>query len=206
MSSQNDNTIKFPDSIEKRLESLINCYETDYNNDPELLGKFINLLDDGCEEASYYIGSIYEAGEEGITKDQDKAIFYFNRSIEKVGEVGSYLALARIYYYGIGVAPDYNKSYEFYSLVEKETSNPVADFMLGKFYLKGIIVKKDLLKAEELFKKAVDCGYVYGIRCMADLEKEKGNLIRSLFLKLISVVKAFRIALKNPNDLRLRAA
>ena len=205
MSNQTDNAISFPINIEQRLEEAINLYESSSDNEKEYLDTFISLLDEGCEEASFYIGCVYEEGLKGEKRDIEKAIFYYERSEEHVGDVESLLALGRIYYFGIDVSIDYEKSFEYFSLIEKQTKNGIASFMLGKFYLNGILVEEDLSKAEELFTNAVEKGYVYGLRNMADLEKKKGNKLRGFLYIIRAVIKTFKIALKNPKDVRLRA-
>ena len=200
-----NNTLQFPQNLDQQLEETIHLYESSYENDKKLLDTFSLLLDEGCEEASFYIGSIYEEGLNGVTKDLEKALFYYERSAEYVGDIESHLALGRIYFYGIGVPTNYERSYECFSLVEKQTGNAIASFMLGKFFMQGILVNKDLLKAEQLFNKAIDKGYTYGIRNMASLEYLKGNKLKSVILTLKSAIKAMTIALKNPKDVRLRA-
>jgi hypothetical protein len=204
LSSQN-NTIQYPKPIEHRFEDTVKLFEEGYDNDRDLLNTFISLLDEGYDEANYFIGCIYETGEEGVTKDLDKAIFYYNQAIENVGDVESYLALARIYFYGLNVQVDYEKAFKFYSLVESESNVAISSYMLGKFFMEGLYVDKDLNRAKELFQNAINLGNVYAIRSMADLEKHKGNHFKSAKLKLQAGLKAFLIAIKNPKDIRLRA-
>lgn len=205
MSYQSDNTIKFPAKLKQRLENTIDRYESSGEDDKKLIDDFSVLLDEGCEEASFYLGSIYEEGLKGITIDLEKALFYYHRSIEYVGDVESYLALGRMKFYGIGVPVDYEKSYEYYSLVERESKNGIASFMLGKFYLDGKYMKRDLSKAREYFQASIKLGYVYAIRYLSDLEKVEDNKVKSLYLKIKAIILTFAIAIKDPRDIRLRA-
>lgn len=205
MLPHSNKTIAFPKNRDQRFEEIVQLFETGYENDKELLKEFISLLDEGCEEANFYIGCIYETGEKGIEKDLEKAIFYYSKGIENVGDVESYLALARIYFYGIDGHENFEQSYEYYSLVERESKNGIASFMLGKFFLNGTFVEKDFNKAEELFMNAAGKGYVYGLRNLANLEKLKGNKFKSMYLTLKSAILAIKIAIKDPSDVRLRA-
>ena len=76
--------------------------------------------------------------------------------------------------------------------------------MLGRIYQADNFEGKDLNKAEKFYKEAKEHGYIYGLQGLSRLEKEKGNWIKGFYYQAKVAVLVFRIALKNPNDLRLR--
>jgi TPR repeat protein len=78
--------VDLPASRERRrMESAIQAYmEGDYTG---ALSQFKNLINEGCNEAYSYVGNIYESGGQGVEADIDKAIFYYQKSIEECGDV-----------------------------------------------------------------------------------------------------------------------
>ena len=104
----------------------------------------------------------------------------------------------------MGVAQDFAKSFEYYSMVANKNDNTIAHLMLGKMYCYGQGVKKNLLTAREHLNRAIAKGNVYAIRQLASLEAEHGNYLKSLQLRLRAGLTAFNIGRKNMHDIRLR--
>lgn len=54
--------------------------------------------------------------------------------------------------------PNYQKAFDWYSKAA-EIGSADAEYELGSYYEKGIVVEKDLEKAIELYMKAISHGY-----------------------------------------------
>lgn len=203
VASETSKLIGFPEQHPHRLAAAMDKF---YNSDDlsGALKEFVNLIDEGCKDAYFFAGCIYEEGGGGVKKDLDKALFYYQKAIEETGAVEAYLGLGKFYYYGMGVRQDYVKAFEHYSVVDKDTDNAIAQLMLGKMYQHGQGVKKDLQKARGYYDRAIAKGNVYAIRNLASLEAEEGNPLKSLWLRLEAGLMAFNIGRKNMKDTRLR--
>lgn len=196
------NIIEFPKSKNEKILEAIDCFGHD--NADIALKKFLNLIDDGCYEASAFVGAIYEYGGEGVNRDYIKARFYYEQSVECFGAVEAYLGLIRIYYYGLGIVNDYCKALNLCEILLEENDNKFACFIKGKMYLYGYCVARDFNKSEEYFKRAWEQGYVFGLTYLGILEQYKGNKLKGLILKIKAGFRAFIIARKNINDSRIR--
>lgn len=204
MGSETSKLIGFPEQQPRRLAAAMDRF---YNSDDlsGALKEFVNLIDEGCKDAYFFAGCIYEEGGGSVEKDLEKARFYYQKAIEETGAVEAYLGLGRFYYYGIGVKQDYAKAIEYYSVVDEDTDNAIAQLMLGKMYQHGYGVKKDFGKARKYYNRAITKGNVYAIQNLALLEAAEGHQVKSLWLRLKAGFMAFNIGRKNIKDARLRA-
>lgn len=168
------------------------------------LDEAVALIDEGYGHAYTLAGAIYERGGNGVPQDYEKALFYYQRSIENVGAVEGYLALGRLFYFGKGVEQNYRKAYEYYSIVDADTENAVAYLMLGRLYHKGHGVKQNLDKAREYYEKAITKGYVFGLTYLGFLEQECGHYLKGWRLRLKAAYLFLRISARDPHDSRLR--
>ena len=189
---------EFPLSLEKRLDDAIRRFDSDIH-DTECVKKFIDLVNEGCNEAFYYIGLIYESGSNGVMCDLEKAIFYYQKSIETSGYVESYLSLARIYYHGLSGKSDRKKSLEYYSKVYESTGNPIAAIMLGKIYMDGELVDRDIDRARSLFDQSIEEGYIYAYQNKAILEWRERNFVRATAVFFLLMIKMIRLS-RTKND------
>jgi TPR repeat protein len=166
------------------------------------------LIDEGCDEAYYYAGRIYEEGGNGVQRDLAKAIFYYEKSTQEYGSVEGCLALGRLHYFGIGVVQDYRKAFEWLSRIADKTNNGrghgVAQMMLGEMYAFGHGVQQNFAAAREYFQKAADQGYVFALSALSTLEWKSGNYLKSAKLRIKAIWAAFRVTWSDPNDYRLR--
>lgn len=198
--------VELPTNLEQRLRSAMD--DVTEGNHSSAFKKFIALIDDGCPAAYDFVGGYYELGAPGlgIEKDYEKARFYYERAVALCGSRESYLALARMYYFGRGVDPDYSKAFEYYDLVAKETEhNGVAYLMLGQMYQQGQGVDKDIQKAKECYEKAWQKGYLLGLTYLGKLEQEMGHPVKGWLHRLKAGFAGFKIARKNPHDSRFRS-
>ena len=127
------NIIEFPSTPDKQLENAIKRFE-DTDEVHELINEFTHLVDEGYLEAWFYLGNLYENGGEGIESDYDKAVWYYQKSADDHGYLEGILSMGRLYYYGLGINKDLNKSLEYYNLAYNHNKKTVSTFILGSIY------------------------------------------------------------------------
>lgn len=164
----------------------------------------VRLIDEGCDEAYYYAGRIYEEGGKGVEHDLSKALFYYEKAAERRGSVEAAVALGRLYYFGVGVAPNYKKALEFLKIAADDANHAVAQMILGQMYAFGHGVRQSTDIAREYFQKAADQGYVFPLSALSTLEWRSRNYWKSAKLRLKAMWLAIRISQRDPNDERLR--
>ena len=95
----------------------------------------------------------------GVTQDYQKA-FTWCKSGADANDASGMAFLGYLYENGYGVAkPDKNKALELYQKAYQGGSADAA-FWLGKMYLEGTVVNKDLSKAKECFNFAWEIGQI----------------------------------------------
>ena len=62
----------------------------------------------------------------------------------------------------------------------------------------GLHVVKDTTKAQALYGKAIDHGYVWPMLLLASFQAERGNFIRSFVLRLRAAWSVLRLAPADP--------
>lgn len=201
-SYSSNNIIIFPATKNKQLEEALQIFGT--NEADIALNKFKKLIDDGCDEAYAFVGAIYEVGGNNVNKDYDKARFYYEQSVERFGATEAYLGLVRIYYYGKGVEKDYCKAFEYCAILSEDADNVYGNFLIGKMYMDGHCVDKDLDKAKEYFKKSWDKGYVFGLTYLGLLEQHIGNNVKGWIYRIKAGFIGYKIARKNISDPSIR--
>jgi len=201
--SFDSNVIEFPKGDQVRLERAIQTFDNG-NQLPELFQEFKILADKGLREANYFLGCMCEDGTNGVPKDLQSALRYYEKSIEGFGYIEGYLAAARLLYHGGDIDQDYERALRYFEHVARGNGHPVACFMLGRMYQHGNGTAKDLKLARYWYEKAVAGGSVFGTLNLAMLEAEEGRILRSLYLRITAGIRAFLISRKEPRDIRLR--
>lgn len=199
---QETKILNFPETKNQKIQNAINNFGIEAAD--TALREFIKLIDDGCDEAYAFVGAIYECGGENVNQDYEKALFYYEQSVERYGAVEAYLGLVRIYYYGLGVERDCCKAFEYCTTLVEETDNMYANYVIGKMYMDGCCVEKDSSKAKEYFTKAWESGYVFGLTSLGLLEQSLGNIVKGWYLRIKAGFIAFMIARENVDDRRIR--
>ena len=149
------------------------------------------------------LGNLYEMGGPGFEQDFEKAKYWYGRAIEDADDIEGYIGMARLYYFGKGVPIDYKKALEYY-LIAEEINEPVAFFAIGRMYRLGQGVEKNISKAKEYYRRGVHFGSVQSLRALGEIELESGNKILGLYYRILAVVRAIPIFIRNRHDPRLR--
>lgn len=195
------NVIDLPRPVKQRLEEAVGLVRP--ATAKQALEKLNCLISEGVDEAWAYAGNLYEAGGVGVDRDYSKAMHCYEQSIRRVGSVGAYLGLIRIYYYGLGVSPDYKKAFEFCLILSEHENNMHANFLIGKMYLDGIGVRKDIDEARRYFRRSWKAGYIFGLTYLGISEQKSSHWLRGAMYRLAAGVMAFFIALRSDRDQRI---
>ena len=154
-----DNTrFRDPDLSNEDKRSVIEMLERDWE-------------DDGSASIAHRLGRIWRDGL-GVIPDDEKAEMWFRRAAE-AGHSGTHYSLAKLLYEQGRISeaiPWYEQA--------AESGDPFASYQLGKFYLLGESVPKDIQKAVEHLTYAAeqDCSqaqYLLGKLCLLGLEVEQ---------------------------------
>lgn len=162
----------------------------------------LKLASDGVSEAYVEIGKIYEVAGGGITKDFQKALYWYRKAAFEEDDVRGYLALGRMYYQGKGVAVNYKEAFRFYSLAVLN-DKPVAYLMLARMYWLGRGVDVDVDYAIENYKNAVRLGNVIALQELGFVYRRSGRYLYGMCLGAIASVKILWIGMRNMNNPRL---
>lgn len=178
------------------------------------------LSDNGIYYASYILGLLYMNGKDDILKDNEKSIYYLERSSEQgnpygLVRIGNYYLdrdnLKAIEFYkkasglcssvalnnlgfcydnGKGFKQDELKAFEYY---QKASLNdcPVGLYNLGNSYYNGKIIKKDCTKAIEYLNKASDFGDACALKKLGDCYYYSNGVEQDLSKALEYYQKAF---------------
>ena len=166
---------------------------------------FKSLAKEGFYPAYTEVGNIYELGGDGIEQDFDEALRCYRKAAFEDGNEAAFAALGRLYFFGRGVERDFDKAFEYYGKI-LSNRDPVVLLMYGHRYHAGLGAEVDTNKAREYYEEAADKGNVYAIVALGVLEKEEGNFIRGILLKLKGIVLGFYYYyLRDKNDIRLKS-
>lgn len=103
------------------------------------------------------LGSMFLLGE-GVRKDIDKALEYFQRSAE-LGNDTAMLNLGLLYFNGELVDRNYQVAFEYFNNAATKFNGKSLN-MLGYYYEEGLLGNQDISKAIECYKKSYENGFV----------------------------------------------
>lgn len=143
---------------EKRIALLADLVAALRNNNYAEVTKILENpeVQDVEPHAFYSLGRIYEEGENGVTRDLDKARYWFERAATAGDWCGcANLELARAYEYGdrLNVKTDLSKARKYFERSAAQ-GNILAQVSLGQMYAYGWGGGVNYDKARDLFEKA----------------------------------------------------
>ena len=189
--------------VKSDLELAIKLFDQG-DSSKDLFDLFIQLIDCGFAEANYFVGCMYEDGSNGVERNLEHARFYYQQSIDELGYLEGFLAVARFYYFGHGVPEDFGIAYKYFSHVAHYAKHPVAYVMLGRMNQYGQGTEINAEAARTLYINAIQLGNISGMINRAVLERSEGYFFRAVFLYCKASLMAFCIRMKSPKDARLR--
>lgn len=119
-----------------------------------------HLGDEGVD-AYEKIGTLYREGLDGITRDYQTSIEWYQKGID-AGEAASVAAMGYMYLNGFGVYKDYDAAKKCFEDAA-EQNNGYALYQLGRMYETGTGVEQSDDESFALFQKAADAGYDYAL-------------------------------------------
>lgn len=149
--SQHQRTINEAVTALEKIEVEFACLESrslKEANPDKAEKELLKLANEGKGRAQFELGLLY---------DDRKQFALAAKWYKKAGEngLGGGMAnLAAIYYFGKGVAKNYKLAFVYFKKAEEMTGNKWAIHMLGRMYEEGYYVKKDYIKAVEMYQKA----------------------------------------------------
>lgn len=145
------------------------------DKDPiKAMGLLNQSIEAGNAAACNLVAQYYHDGLFGLPEDKQKAIEYWEKSVE-LGATGDPACnLGHVYRTGDGVPVDNAKAVEWYEKAKELNGNPKACFWLGTLYGYDVDgVEQDLEKSYENFELAYQAGLSAGALCLAEFY-EKG--------------------------------
>ena len=122
------------------------------------LNDIIAAANRGDPAAQNALGVKYEAGEDGLTRDDVKAVEWYQNSARQ-GFAKGETNLGDMYLYGRGGLPrDPVQAVSWY-LKASDQGFPDAQYRLGYMYEKGIGADQDIQRAVQLYRSAATAGY-----------------------------------------------
>lgn len=119
-----------------------------------------SLAEQGDVDAQSALGSRYNLGKNGVSKDYTKANYWYAKAANQGDAVSQYL-LGYSYLNGEGIRQDYGKA--IYWLKKASDQNlPQAQYELGRIYYQGLGVRQNKSQAKEWYGKTCDNGGQYG--------------------------------------------
>jgi serine/threonine-protein kinase len=125
---------------------------------PGPLADLIKAANRGDPDAQNQLGIKYALGEDGLTRDDVKAVDLYRQAAYQ-GFAKAEVNLGDMYFYGRGgLSQSYLDAQSWY-LKAAQQDSPLAQFRLGVMYEKGLGTNKDVLRAVQYYQSAANEGY-----------------------------------------------
>ncbi len=164
---------------------------------------FETLSEKGVIEAYAEAANLYEYDFGELKKNNEKSFYWYQRAVREGNSSDGHEGLGRAYYHGLGVDINYDKAKE-HLLNASACGSSTANILLGKMHYFGRGVKKDLVIARKYYQKAAVKGNIFALRNIARLDMQRGHRVRGIWVLAKLYLKAYRMALKDIDDPRLR--
>ncbi len=152
-----------PNNYEPDYSKLVALFQ-EYQLTPSeaVIREFDVLADKGSMQSLIYIGVAYRDGH-GVQKNLQLAESYFLRAFKAKNDVAGYY-LGKLYM-------EQKRYQEAFEVLNKSAKYEFAPTLscLGRLYMEGCGVKKDVIRAKELLEKASKLGNIWASRDLASL-------------------------------------
>lgn len=169
-------------------------------SDPESGTKALtDLAQNGSPLAMMYLGNIYSRGRYGVAQDTKLGEYWLTRSASVSIEGRYQLA---IFFRFMGRHDE--SIAEFGKLAELQYSPAL--FELGRIYLRGIGVDKDLKKALHYFRDGEKQGHLFAASFVGNTQLQMGffSRIRGIIKKASCVIPIIKTIITYPNSDKIR--
>lgn len=124
----------------------------------ESFEKVLEKANNGDVKAQYQVGYLYSNGNQGVSFDEEKGVFWFKKAAE-AGDSESQLSLAMSYLWGSGIRQNTRKGIEWLTKSANQ-NNAMAQYNLSEEYSDGKNIKQDQNLAHYWHLKAAKNGDV----------------------------------------------
>lgn len=187
-SAINTNVLSFPASSNIHFRLAIDAYKE--GNVSSALKEAKQALESGEGHANSLLGAIYEHKSSFDQDSQNAAFFYYQQGVRDVGALECWLGVARCHYLGIGTQRDFAEAFHCYEIIAEDSRHPVALLMLGKMYLDGQGVAKNIELAEHYLELAKRHGQLFAYSYLGTIYFLREQYIRGFVYRCIAVAKA----------------
>lgn len=118
----------------------------------------LEKANNGDVKAQYQVGYLYSSGNQGVSFDEEKGVFWFKKAAE-AGDAKSQLSLAMSYLWGSGVSKNSRKGIEWLTKSANQ-NNAMAQYNLAEEYADGKNINKDQDLANYWYLKSAENGDV----------------------------------------------
>jgi TPR repeat protein len=168
-------------------------------NMPEAFSSYMELAKEGYVASQRFVGWLYFRGE-GVAKDNDKALFWFNQAAASEDSEAMF-GIGRVFM----ERGDYQAAFSWFEKSSGKDFLPAA-YWVARFLRDGIGIEADKAKAFEIFKQTAVLGHLQSLREYAlMLLGEDAGLVskaKGVFLLGKLFVLSVIIGLKDTRDLR----
>jgi serine/threonine protein kinase/TPR repeat protein len=141
---------------------------------PAALAGVLAAANRGDPDAQNQLGVKYAQGEDGLTRDDTKAVEWYRKAADQ-GLAKAETNLGDMYYFGRGgLDKSYLDALSWY-LKASQQDWPDAQYRLGIMYEKGTGTDKDLPRAVQLFRSSADHGYATAENLLGSLYATGGD-------------------------------
>jgi len=112
----------------------------------------------GDSRAQYIMAKKYRDGDEGVSKSDALATYWYQKSAEQ-GFGPAQIDLGQMYISGRGVKKNYNEAISLFQRAALQ-GHAVAQFNLANMYRNGMGIKQDFAKSVEFYRQAAEGGFV----------------------------------------------
>jgi len=133
--------------------------EVELAPDAALTGKAAELQTrayQGLAEAQHDLAALYVSGQQKVTKNYDRAIYWFKKAAA-ADVANAHYNLGVIYQQGLGVPASMGTALSWYEKAA-ELGHPEAMYNLGIAYLQGLGTKQNVTRGISYFKRAAEAG------------------------------------------------
>lgn len=164
---------------------------------------FKKLASKGSIAALVEVGNIYELGGGGVIQNYAEARRWYERAVNEGDSAVACLRLGNFHYAGLGVQQNFDNAFFYFSQLD-DSSEPSALYLLGKMYEMGHGVEQDFRTAMTYYQRAATLGSALAYRDIAFVQLKQGHYLAGSVTWFKACVKIFRIALRDPNDRRIK--
>ena len=155
-----ENDRKYKDQV-RVLHAEIDLNSPDQNTRTKALNDLRTMVNEKADaQAALFLYKVYRYGRYGVTKSAKEALHYI-RIAERGNLALADLALASLYYDGIGIEQNFNESSRYITKAyEIEPDNPEVLYWYGRMFAEGIGVKRDDVQGFHYLSLAAKLGHV----------------------------------------------